>query len=68
MPLYEYHCQGCGKAFERIRTFKERDAVSCPDCGANADRKPSTFSFSFGWDLDDSSHLPGAPDKFVRNV
>jgi putative FmdB family regulatory protein len=44
MPLYEYHCQGCGKEEEIYFTIeKYKDSIGCPVCGAKMDRK---FSFN----------------------
>ncbi len=35
MPLYEYACQTCGQAFEKIRKYDERhDPTTCPNCAA----------------------------------
>ncbi|HKJ93821.1 MAG TPA: zinc ribbon domain-containing protein [Longimicrobiales bacterium] len=35
MPLYEYACQACGQAFEKIRKYEERnDPTPCPGCDA----------------------------------
>ncbi len=53
MPCYEYHCQACGKDFERIMPIDERDYPCCPFCWADrrllhmAQRKLSVFSFQF---------------------
>ena len=44
MPLYEYHCQGCGKNFDKMQPYESRDLVSCPDCGSRVDRKISLFT------------------------
>ena len=38
MPIYEYHCPGCGRDFEELvrgRTHK----VACPHCGGRKCRK-----------------------------
>jgi len=33
MPLYEYHCNDCGEAFEKLVRFSEADiAPACPNC------------------------------------
>lgn len=45
MPLYEYHCQSCGKNFDKLQSIEGRDLVSCPDCGAKADRLVALFQF-----------------------
>lgn len=45
MALYEYHCQACGKGFDKLVPYENRDLISCPDCGAKVDRKVSPFSW-----------------------
>ena len=33
MPLYEYRCESCGRAFEQLRRLSDNDRdVRCPDC------------------------------------
>jgi len=44
MANYAYHCQGCGKDFEKLQPYEARDLVSCPNCRARVDRKLSPFS------------------------
>ena len=39
MPFYDYKCIGCGKEFEQLVSFKDSDAVICPDCGALTERQ-----------------------------
>jgi len=31
MPIFEFHCQGCGCDFEQL-VFSSTEAVSCPKC------------------------------------
>ena len=45
MPMYDYHCQNCGKDTDKLVTYEGRDLVSCPDCGDRVIRKVSDFSF-----------------------
>lgn len=33
MPIYEYHCDGCGKDFE-VLVFNSSEKIQCPDCGS----------------------------------
>ena len=33
MPLYEYECEACGDAFERIQKFSDPPLEVCPKCG-----------------------------------
>jgi putative FmdB family regulatory protein len=46
MPLYEYICRDCGKAFEVLQRMGEGgDQLRCPGCGrVGADRQLSTFA------------------------
>ena len=48
MPIYEYGCDGCGNAFEIIRSVSERDQeVHCPICKSpKVSRLMSVFSSS----------------------
>jgi putative FmdB family regulatory protein len=46
MPVYEYECQGCKKAFTLVLTLREHDEeeLVCPDCGSKEVRQLiSTF-------------------------
>ena len=45
MPIYEYSCDACGHAFERLaKTSAERDEAECPSCGSDrTERKLSVF-------------------------
>ena len=46
MPLYEYLCRDCGRAFERyVRAWG--DTVECPACGGTSvEKKVSSFAFA----------------------
>ncbi len=53
MPLFEYICRECGKAFEKIVSLKAK--VTCPDCGTEAvDKQLSAFAVS----KSDSASIP----------
>lgn len=43
MPLYEYHCTGCDRTFEKIIN-RQPDEIRCPNCGEPAERKVSAFA------------------------
>ena len=44
MPIYEYQCGKCGKAFERL-VRSAGEAASCPECGsAKTARQLSVFA------------------------
>lgn len=46
MPIYEYHCNGCGHDFEEMTSMADRDATRpCPHCGTKkTDRKCSAIA------------------------
>lgn len=46
MPIYEYECSKCRKAFEELsRSMSEDEKVSCPACGSQTvTRRQSVFS------------------------
>lgn len=47
MPVYEYDCPACGKAFDALVFGSEKPA--CPSCGAtNPAKRFSTFAVSGG--------------------
>lgn len=37
MPIFEYHCSGCGLDFEQL--VRPEDRVACPECGSSRVRK-----------------------------
>lgn len=32
MPLYEYKCNACSHAFEKLKNFKDEESTPCPKC------------------------------------
>jgi len=69
MPLYTYKCRICEHTFEHLQSAGVRDIASCPKCMCVSDIKPSPVHFTFGWTLsDESRHVKGAKDYFVKNV
>ena len=49
MPLYEYRCNQCGEAFEKMVRFSEADHVpACPNCESKDTRKAISTIASFG--------------------
>ena len=45
MPIYEYHCLGCGKDFEELLLSKS-SAINCPKChGSKVEKLMSATSF-----------------------
>jgi putative FmdB family regulatory protein len=37
VPIFEYHCTGCGRDFEQL--VRANDQVACPECGSAKVRK-----------------------------
>lgn len=48
MPIYAYRCPGCGNDFDEQLAIADRDAATCPSCGAAAKRLLATFA-AVGW-------------------
>jgi putative FmdB family regulatory protein len=47
MPIYEYTCEACGEAFEKL--VRRGDEIACPACGASdVTREFSAFAFKSG--------------------
>lgn len=45
MPIYEFHCSGCGRDFEEL-VFRSSEKVVCPDCGRDdCEKLMSAVSF-----------------------
>ena len=48
MPIYEYHCSGCGEDFEEL-VFGQPAAINCPRCnGSEVKKRMSVASFKSG--------------------
>lgn len=45
MPIYEYVCQDCGEAYEKlVRSMTAKVEVTCPKCGSHhAEKALSVF-------------------------
>jgi putative FmdB family regulatory protein len=52
MPIYEYRCEDCGAAFEKLATA-EAEETACPECGSDGVRR----AFS----------APAAPQRLVKS-
>jgi putative FmdB family regulatory protein len=45
MPIYEFHCEKCGKDSEILIRSSDWKGTKCPVCGsANLEKKFSTFA------------------------
>ncbi len=53
MPVYEYECESCGKRFEVIQKFSDREVIACQFCKTGKIRKilsPTAFVLKgSGW-------------------
>ncbi len=38
MPIYEYKCESCAIAFERMQHFDDEPLTTCPECGGTVYR------------------------------
>ncbi len=65
MPLYEYHCNGCGKNLEIQQKISEPVKKKCPECGGKLKKQISASGFQLkgtGWyktDYASKSTSPG---------
>jgi putative FmdB family regulatory protein len=69
MPLYEYHCQKCGR-FETLQKFSDGPLAACPTCGGAVERLISAPAFQFkgtGWYVTDygksGAEAPGSKES-----
>lgn len=65
MPIYEYHCQQCGKDHEIIQKFSDAPLTICPACGGALQKQMSLSGFQLkggGWYKDGYSS-PTPPKK-----
>jgi len=65
MPLYEYRCHGCGKAFEVIQKFSDTPLTVHDECGGELEKLLSASALQFkgtGWYITDygRNHTPPA--------
>jgi putative FmdB family regulatory protein len=52
MPLYEYHCEACGRRFEVIRKFSDPELDVCTLCGKGpVQRQVSSPAIQFNTDV-----------------
>jgi putative FmdB family regulatory protein len=65
MPLYEYHCESCGRRFEKIVKFSDPPLETCPTCGHGPVRKlmssPAFHLKGTGWYATDYAKKDQAP-------
>ena len=52
MPIYEYRCKDCGKEFEVIQQFGDRQLRTCRECSGKLEKLISRTAFQLkggGW-------------------
>lgn len=56
MPVYEYHCESCGKRLEKIQKFSDPALTQCEVCGGPLKKVLSAPALIFkgtGWYVTD---------------
>ncbi len=65
MPLYEYHCDACGRRFEKIQKFSDEPLTVCELCGKGPVHKllssPAIQFKGSGWYITDYAKKGTAP-------
>jgi len=47
MPIYEFHCRGCGHEFDALVRPQDQEATRCPSCRSeDLERLISSFAVS----------------------
>lgn len=66
MPIYEYLCEDCGSAFEKL--VRTGDAVACPSCGQDH-LKPqlSRFAAHASGGTQKSAEMPSCPGGMCQS-
>ena len=64
MPIYEYYCPQCEERFELLCSVGD-DEVSCPQCGLKAERRFSSYHFTFSNPFPVSGNIAGDGEGFI---
>lgn len=57
MPIYDYHCDGCGHSFSQVQSYTDATLETCPQCGAKPRKlmsRPAIVFKGSGWYKTDS--------------
>lgn len=65
MPLYDYHCDGCGETFDEFRSMNERKSCPCPVCGEKARKLPNITRLDY-YNMGVQDGLPTALAKWEK--
>jgi putative FmdB family regulatory protein len=63
MPIYEYHCEKCGKEFEAWQRISDDPIDKCSECGGQARKLISQSTFVLkgsGWYVTDYGNRSSA--------
>ena len=61
MPIYEYHCEKCGKTFSHLHRRLGEAAPACPECGGSVKKLFSSFAASAGGSNGECAHAESCP-------
>ena len=59
MPIYEYKCQDCGTAVEKMQKISDAPLAVCENCGGKLEKQVSRAGFQLkgeGWYVTDYSN------------
>lgn len=63
MPIFDFECQDCGKSFDKLLSYIDKDKARCPGCdSSNLKQLFSSFNTSRGGIKADAYRPPG-PDS-----
>ncbi len=49
MPIFDFECQDCGKSFDKMLAYIDKDKVHCPECdSSNLKKLYSPFKLRAG--------------------
>jgi len=64
MPIYEFHCSGCGKDSEVLVRSTHWEGTTCPHCGSKRlAKKLSVFASASGGGGDEAPGCTGQPSS-----
>jgi len=72
MPIFEYTCEDCGTAFEKLvrnaASGASSNGVACPSCGEHhVKREFSTFSARANGPSQSAQEMPSCPSGMCGN-
>ena len=64
MPIYEFHCQKCGKDSELLVRSSRWEGTACPKCGSTKlAKKISVFASAAGGESSGADSCSGNPSS-----